>query len=284
MPSKNFIYLIVLFLSLSCDKIQDSRVLEKDAAKDKRGGIAVMQQALLMADIGRALADTSLFPLPGLFKARMVSKDSFILDTTQKIWRCVMTDTFAGQPVRVRFQLRFGPNYNGYPVFPGSPFSQSTTDTTYMSLMVRDSINQDITRLHLNFNNTDIIYRGYKNWWRTDSIGSIVINGSLNAELIFQIGKNSPSGSDDLDFSNTYQLNFIQVRLVEGNTLPSSGVIGFSINQNLVQEKDGVNNTVAGDYAVTGQVIFNANSVSMKIGEYTFRVVIDANRSIWIGE
>lgn len=283
MRVKKLFIIPVFLLVIACDKIDTKRVLEEDAARDKRGGLAVMRQILLLSDIGRTIADTTLFPKPALFKRPMVNQDSFSLDTLTRTWFCAITDTFANQPLRIRFSLRFGPNANGYPVLPYGPFASTPTDTAYLSMRVRDSINEDITRIQINIDNTEMIYRGYKNWWRTDSTGVLNISGSYHSIFTYQIGKNTASLADDLDYINTYQLNFIQVRLIEGQTIPSAGVVAFNLEQNLVQEKDGVSGTVAGDYALTGQVVFSGGSVSMKIGEYTFRVVIGSNQSIWIG-
>ncbi len=126
-----------------------------------------------------------------------------------------------------------------------------------------------------------------RDWVNPYASGALTFNGKLLANIHFAFNELTPQTNDDLHYYNSYSFTFVNLRITEGSTVPSSGSVNFTIVQNLDPDKDGLNGTIAGDYTITGVLTFSAASshtltLVYKSVTYSYSVTIGDDRSITI--
>ncbi len=264
--------LLLIFIA-SCDKLDsDKRILADDVASEPRGAKAVIQNVLLNTDIGLALADTNRFHASAFIKVSLSSSDTLI----NGVWHCSASHAFGNDTVLAGYWVRYATSANGYLI----PF---VTDTAYITqVTVNDSVDKGSMRIYISVSNTEVSITGFNNWIRPDSTGALVFNGALHSNIHFAIGKLTPNTGDDLNYYNTYDFSFVNLRVVEGSSIPSGGSVNFTITQDLVPDKDGTYGTIAGDYTISGTITFSGTTITLTMGSHSYAVVIGADRSISI--
>lgn len=258
----------------ACDKLNsDKRVLADDVAGDDRGAKAVIKNVLLNTEIGIALTDTVRFSSPGALAKTMASKDTLYPPDT---WHCWASHKFGGDTLTAGYWVRYAPNFNGYL----NPF---LTDTAYVShVTVNDSIDKNNARIYISTSNTAFTVSGLRNYINPSATGILLLNGTLQLNIYFAVGKLTTSTNDDLHYYNTYQFTFVNLQVAEGSTRPTGGSVNFTITQNLDPDKDGLNGTIAGDFTISGVLAFSGTSITMTIGSHSYAVTIGTDGSISI--
>lgn len=282
-PHMSFLLLLAVIGSVtmfSCDKLNgDKELFEDQVATSNEGGKAVMDNVLLITDIGLALADTSRFGLPtALAKhagrpAGVASTDTCILDTTTDQWTCSAEYELSGGVFSATLLLEFQKNFNGYPLFV-APFID--TDTANIVLTANDSFDVTVSReLFVDISATHFEITGFDDWITSGVAGALTFNGALNFNARAELGRNTPGVSgDDVTFDITYEQSFSNVRINEGSTLPASGTVGFVITQDVTPNPDGVSE-IAGDFSVTGSITFAAAGITMTINGHSYAVTVN---------
>ncbi len=265
---------LVLIVGISCDKLNnEKRVLADDVANDDRGAKAVIKNILLNTDIGIALTDTIRFSEPKIFAKKAGTTDTLYSPDT---WHCWASHAFGNDTVTAGYWVRYSPNMNGYI----NPFLTDTASISHVT--VNDSIDKSNTRIYISVSNTSFSISGLRNWISPATSGTLVFNGSLQLNIHFAVGKLTVATNDDLNYYNTYQFTFINLQVAEGASVPSGGSVNFTISQNLDPDKDGLNGTMLGDFAVSGVLTFSGTTITMTIGTHSYAVTIGADRSITI--
>ncbi len=269
-----------LFLGLgvlavtACDKLNsDKRVLADDVANDDRGAKAVIKNVLLNTEIGIALTDTVRFAAPPTLAKTMASTDTLYPPDT---WHCWASHKFGGDTLTAGYWVRYAPNFNGY-------LNPLLTDTAYVShVTVNDSVDKNNARIYIAASNTAFTVTGLRNYINPGTAGTLVLNGTLQLNIHFAVGKLTPTSSDDLNYYNTYQFTFVNLQVAEGSSRPTGGTVNFTIRQDLVPDKDGLNGTIAGDFTISGVLTFSGTTITMTIGTHSYSVIINNDGSITI--
>jgi hypothetical protein len=269
-----------LFIVTACEKLNsDKKILADDVANNDRGAKAAIEDVLFNTDIGITLADTSRFGRNMITKFAIIKKDT--LDTLTNTWHCSASHVFGNDTIIARYWVRYATNLNGYLI-------PLLTDTAYISnVIVNDTIIKDNSRIYITVDNTSDTITGLRDWVNPNVSGALTFNGRLQVNIHFAVNELTPQTNDDLHYYNSYSFKFVNLRITEGSTVPSSGSVNFTIDQNLDPDKDGLNGTILGDYSISGVLTFSASSshtltLVYKSVTYSYSVTIDSNRNITI--
>lgn len=285
-PSMLAAAILVTVALHGCDKLKNETVFEDQLAESASGGIAVVDNALLITDIGLALADTSRFSLVATLEKRQgggyrsIFADTCIVDTVADQWNCSADYELRGGMFSAALLLEFQKNFNGYPLFI-SPLIE--TDTADIQLSANDSFQVgESEEIFIDISATTFRITGFDNWITPSVAGVLVFNGSLHFNARAETGRNTPGiTGDDVTFDVTYEQTFDDLAVAEGSTIPSAGTVAFVISQDVTPNPDGVPDILA-DFEVSGLLTFTTSGITMNINGHSYSVTVTGDGTVTI--